>query len=75
MFKVLQDNKDCTSKTYGWQEGLGWDNCEFTTFQQALEYAKAWLGDYAEGYVDYEDWDGKPYDFSGCGNKIEIREV
>lgn len=46
MFKVIDSGKEATAKSYGFKEGLGWDNCAFDKYYQACLYADNWLGDY-----------------------------
>lgn len=69
MFKVYESGKlarfpEC--KVYE-----SWDNCSFSTFQDALEYAQNWLGEY--GDVLPNNWNGSIFNYMGeCS--IEIRE-
>jgi hypothetical protein len=48
-----------------------WGFYQWSTFEEAREYAVAWLGQWAE--VIPNNWDGKSVDYSGCGDTIEIR--
>jgi hypothetical protein len=52
--------------------GKGFDNSSFPTFAEAFAYARLWLGEY-ENLP--ENWDGSPYDYSGYGDLIEIKQV
>jgi hypothetical protein len=47
-----------------------WNKHFYTDFGQALGYAKNWLGEYDTLPENYQ---GDPYDYSGYGDKIEIR--
>ena len=48
-----------------------WSNNEFETFDAAVEYANKWLGPYGGELLVL----GKPNDYSGYGDVIEIREI
>ena len=48
-----------------------WDNNRFDTFEEALDYARNWLGPYGEGVVLKL---GVSWDYSGYGDQIVIRE-
>lgn len=48
-----------------------WANSRFDTFAEAVAYARKWLGEYDCLPLD---WDGKPFDYSGYGDLIEIRD-
>jgi len=69
MFQVFEDNKPADVTGYSWAKS--WKNSKFGTFKEAHEYANEWLGDYGGIVLDLN----KPYDYSGCGSIIEIREL
>jgi hypothetical protein len=48
-----------------------WNNNRFNSFDEALKYARNWLGPYGEGVVLKL---GVPWDYSGYGDYIVIRE-
>lgn len=48
-----------------------WDNCSFSTLEEAVVYARHWLG---EGDTLPEQWDGSSYDYNGYGDTLEIKE-
>jgi hypothetical protein len=48
-----------------------WDNCEFSTFADAEEYALHWLGGYSPGVNILQS--NKPYCFNGY-DTITIKE-
>lgn len=50
-----------------------WQPSNYNDFETAVRYARAWLGRLADILPD--NWDGKPVNYSGYGDKIEIREV
>ena len=73
-YQVLDNDKpaDC----FNHKVDKSWNTNVFDTFDEALEYARAWLAPYGGSY------DGKsgivlkvnePYDYSGYGDMIEIR--
>lgn len=49
-----------------------WDNCNFSTIEEARIYAQKWLGSYGTGL---ELIVNIPSDYSGEGDTIEIREL
>jgi hypothetical protein len=49
-----------------------WNNSVYDTFEKALEYANKWLGFFGSGVVLKLN---TPWDYSGYGDMIEIREV
>lgn len=74
MFTVFDNGKpaDC----FHHKVHPSWKQSTFNTFEEALEYARKWLAPMGGSY------DGKegvvlevntPYDYSGCGDLIEIR--
>ena len=69
MFRVYENGKlaDC----FHFPVDRSWMQSPFKTFAEAVKYAKDWLGQW-NSLPD--NWDGKPYDYSGCGSVIEIRE-
>lgn len=70
MFQVFDNDKPAQYPNCNVDSS--WSNSVFTTFADACNYAKNWLGVY---------WDGKrlelnkSYDYSGCGDNLEIREI
>lgn len=48
-----------------------WNNNEFNTFEEALAYARHWLGPYGEEIILNLN---EPWDYC-CGSTIEIREI
>lgn len=51
-----------------------WSNNSFDTFQEALQYAHHWLGDFSPCDVsDSPIQLNEPYDYDGCGDTIEIK--
>lgn len=49
-----------------------WTHPICKTFEQAQEWAKKWLGQYASLVPMYPD---EKMDYSGCGDTIEIRSI
>jgi hypothetical protein len=72
MFKVYDNGRpaDC----HHHDVDNSWETAEFQTLAEAQEYAKNWCGDYWPAY-DFNLQVGKPIDYSGHGDYIEIREV
>ena len=48
-----------------------WSQCSYDTFEEALDYARRWLGMYGGGVVLKVN---EPWDYSGYGDTIEIRK-
>ena len=48
----------------------GWDNNQFTTFEEAQTYARDWMND-----DDLKLEPDKPFDYSGQGHFVEIKTV
>lgn len=71
-FAVYEDGKPCSPEGFKWAKASnGWGQYKFETFEQALNYAKSWLGEWANFP---ETWDGKLYKY--CGEStIEIRKI
>lgn len=67
-FVVYENDKraDC----WNFAVDYSWNNSSFDTKEEAIAYAKEWLGDYAPQH----DWQGEKYSYSGYGDFIEIRE-
>ncbi len=73
MFGVFDNNKPASVEGFPQlTKGNGWDTHLFPTFAEAVQYAKDWLGQWD---TLPDGWDGKPYNYSGYGDKIEVREV
>jgi len=50
---------------------MSWVNNKFNTFDEALTYARNWLGVYGEGVILKVNVE---WDYSGYGDKILIKE-
>lgn len=70
-YQVFDNDKCADEIGFPRLEGKGWVTSIFDTFEQATEYANKWLGQYAGEILKLN----KPVDYSGCGDKIEIRSV
>ena len=70
MYQVLDNGKpaDC----FHCNVHESWNKSTYSTFEEALEYARDWLGRYGIGVVLKPN---TPWDYSGYGDIIEIREV
>lgn len=66
-FHVLDNGRPACFPDKPW---LGWSTNVFETFEEAKEYAEAWLGDYSVMLPG--NWDGSEVDYSGCGDLISI---
>jgi len=55
-----------------------WKNSSFKTLHEAAQYAHNWLGRFSP-WLYFHEVDGKfllkPYDYSGCGDTIQIKKV
>lgn len=74
MFSVFDNNKPAVSsslKVAHKAANSPWKNNTFASFEEALTYAKHWLGEYATTLPD--NWKGEKHDYSGYGDVIEIR--
>jgi len=71
LFQVFDNDRpaDC----FNHEVHKSWEQSKFKTFDEALEYARNWLG-YPEGDIPPLELN-VPWDYSGYGDKIEIREV
>lgn len=69
MFVVYDNNKKAKCPEHN--VNSSWNECSYDTFKEALDYARHWLGVYGEGVVLKPN---KPWDYSGYGDMIEIRE-
>jgi len=79
-YQVFDNGRPADTTGYPQLKGSGWHNSVFDTFTAAHEYALNWLGylgdDIGAGYADNAVLKlNTPYDYSGYGDKIEIREV
>lgn len=70
MYQVMENGKPCDSTGFAWAKS--WQCSKFNTFEDALNYAKHWLGQFD---TIPSDWDGSPYDYSGDGDFIKISMV
>jgi hypothetical protein len=68
-FSVYENGKPCNRIGFPILKGNDWKNHSFDTFEAAQEYANDWLGDYATPLTV-----NVPYEYSGYGDMIEIRE-
>ena len=50
-----------------------WHNADYKTFEDALVYAKDYMGEFAGTIPD--SWDGSAYDYTGYGDTIAIVEI
>ena len=78
MFQVFDGGKPADETTVPRLKGLGWENSKFETFEEAQKYARMWCAPYGSSYDGMNGFVLKlnePYDYSGCGDTIEIREV
>ena len=71
MFVVYESGKKANREGFSYLKSECWANCSFPTMEQAIDYAKEWLGHFAEA-VSYT-WDGSAVDYSGYADTIEIR--
>jgi hypothetical protein len=69
MFVVYDNNKPARYPEHNVH--YSWQCNTYDTFEQALSYARKWLWPYGEGVVLKLN---KPWDYSGYGDMIEIRE-
>ena len=69
MYKVFEDGKPAQYPDFDVHPS--WDCCEFETFEDAVAYARHWLGPSAEGAIFNLN---EPWDY-GYGSTIEIREI
>lgn len=78
MFQVLENGKPANHQSFP-KVHPSWNKAEWETFEQAKIYAWKWLGDCAGGSNDGTDGVelklNTPYDYSGYGDIIEIREI
>lgn len=72
MFQVCENNKPCDTNGFPKLTKVIWGSSIFKTFAAAHEYALKWMGEYGNGVMLELN---KPYDISGYGDMIEIREV
>ena len=68
---VYSNNKKADGKTFGLYS-KEWQNAAYDSLDEAIEYAKRWLGVFSISVPP--NWDGSPLDYSGAGDKIEIRK-
>jgi hypothetical protein len=74
MFQVFENNIPCEYPNHNVRKT--WNNSKFKTFEEALKYADDWLG-ILSPLASLKDMIklNVPYDYSGYGDKIEIREL
>lgn len=74
MFTVFDSEKRAIGSNFGIR-GECWNNASFSTFAEAVNYARNWLGEYPIPHnILPENWDGSEIDYSGYGDTISIRE-
>lgn len=73
-YRVYDNGKPADSTHHNLTRGIGWDCADFETLTEAQNYADNWLGNYATP-LTFDLQPGKPIDYSGYGDYIEIREV
>ena len=71
MFTVYDNNKPANQKGFPMLRGKGWVQNSFSTLNEAVDYAREWLGEYA---LIAPTEPNKPINYSGYGDMIEIRE-
>lgn len=69
-YQVLDNNRpaDC----FHCKVHESWNKSKYDTFDEALNYARKWLGFYGTCVVLKPN---TPWDYDGFGDMIEIREV
>ncbi len=73
MFQVFDNGKPADNKHF--PVAACWNKSQYSSFEEAYEYAKDWLGHYAyslEESIHKVDW---KIPYGGCDDYIEIREV
>ncbi len=73
MFQVFDNGKPADSNGFPYLANLGWENSRFYTLEDARDYAHKWLG--MGIYGMFEIGVNFPYDYSGYGDTIEIRQI
>lgn len=73
MFHVFENGIPANNFGFCYLKGKGWEINYFEHFDQAVSYAKLWLGQYEK--VLPPNWDGQPYDYNGYGDKISIKKL
>jgi hypothetical protein len=75
-YQVFENDKPCDAANH--KVHKSWNNSIFDSFNDALKYVYKWIGEYA----DPDSMTGSsgikvniPYDYSGYGDMIEIREI
>jgi hypothetical protein len=77
-FQVFDGDKPCDEVGVPRLKGLGWVTSRFATFAEALKHARKWCAPYGSSYDGEEGFVlevNKPYDYSGYGDMITIKEV
>ena len=70
MFTVYDSGKSANNKGFPQLKNKGWVQNSFSTLNEAIDYARNWLGEYAAICPTEPN---KPVDYSGYGDMIEIR--
>jgi hypothetical protein len=73
-YEVYDSGKPASIIGFPGLKGKGWETNSFNNYKRALRYAINWLGAYS-GYGDIKLKLNVPYDYSGYGDFIEIREI
>lgn len=71
-YQVFDNDKPADEIGFPEIRGFGWKTSKFDTFNEAKEYACKWFDFFAEG-LKFEL--NRPEDYSGYGDKVEIKEV
>jgi len=72
LYQVFDNEKPADCFNYDSKYGSYWSISIYRTFEEACDYANRWLGKLSEGVVFTLN---KPYDYSGYGDIIEIRDI
>jgi hypothetical protein len=71
MYGVFDNDNPASSANLKYLSNKCWQTHLFDTFEEAKTYANKWLGDFAGGELILN----VPIDYSGFGDKIEIKEI
>lgn len=69
-YQVFDNGKPADQKGFPILKGNGWKSSKFSTWQAAMAYARKWLGAYVVPLKI-----NTPVDYSGYGDKIEVRRI
>lgn len=73
MYQVFNNDEPVDSAHFGVASGIGWDSSMFNTFNEAVEYARLWLGPlYGNSADDIKL--NKVVVYNDC-DTIEIRQI